>query len=252
MNYLKYKSVFCLGFIIFITYTILKILSSYILNEINPFLLKVNLYLIVTILFVYLNFRYNSLKIVHLTNFKIKNIKLLVLPCLLFITYFLLNTQFRNLEKLSKQVVLNTFVATFLPVLFEEILFRYFSLNFLLSRNVSIKRAGLFSSFLFALLHLINISHSNYISVLNQSFLAFFFGLLLFTVVQSTNFFYMSIFMHLLMNLSNAINGLNDVNTGDTTITLLGAIFSFVSINVVFLPFTFLAVWNFKRIPNSV
>lgn len=58
--------------------------------------------------------------------------------------------------------------------------------------------------------------------------------------------------MHLLMNLSNAINGLYDVNTGDTTITLLGAIFSFVSINVVFLPFTFLAVWNFKRIPNSV
>jgi membrane protease YdiL (CAAX protease family) len=252
MKTIKYNPLLTLVSIIFITYTVLKILNTSILIKIDPILLKITSYLLAIIVFIYFNNKYNKDGLIKLENSNIQNIKKVVLPSVLFLAYFLLNTKFFNLLKVDTKTILITFATTLLPVFFEEILFRYFSINFLKCRGFSIKKAGLYSSILFALLHFINISHTNFISVINQSFLAFFLGLLLFSVVRNTNFFYFGLIFHFLINFSNSINGLQESSGNLVPLSILSAIFSFIAINVVFSPFTILAIWSFKKIPNDI
>lgn len=248
----KNNSIVLLGVLIAIAYIILKVANYYFLLNVDRILFKNTSYIIAIIIFIILNSRCNKKQLIELSNFNHINLKKTTLSILPFIAYFLINSKFRNLRDININIALITFITTFLPVLFEEILFRYFSLNFLYSRGLTIRKSGFYTSLFFGLLHLINISHSNFISIINQSFLAFFLGMLIFTVIKNSGFFYLGCFLHLLINLSNAINSLQESNFQNSPITLTNAIISFISINIVFFPFTFLAIRNFNKISNDL
>ncbi len=71
-------------------------------------------------------------------------------------------------------------LAVFLAAAAEEFIFRYLSYNFLFNLTNKTQKSVLFSSILFALIHLINLKHAvNITSIINQVVFAFFLGVLL-------------------------------------------------------------------------
>ncbi len=218
-------------------------------SNFNEAIIKIIVSGIIIFLAIRLNIKFNHFNFIHTLNSK-RDLKFEILLVLMLIAIYLLFS-FANKRLIETDIPgwLLLFAAIFLAAAAEEFIFRYYFVNFLVNRKVSIEKAGIISSFLFSIAHLSNILSSEVLSVINQVIFAFFTGLLLFSImVLFKNLFY-SIIYHFLINIPiKVILSENSITTVEEGSNFMNDMLSFFFTHIFFAPFYIVAIVLYKRV----
>lgn len=212
-------------------------------------LIKIGISAATILLVIFINYRHSKLQYVSLQMRKPVVDWLLFTPILLTLLYLVAFTKFTALEQIDTGIIVLILLAILVAAAAEEFIFRYMGTNYLLNRGFSMRSTALISSFFFAIAHISNIMYSDWLSITNQTLLAFMLGIIAFCIVIQSNNFYTGVLFHFLMNIPVGLNRLvPEPETADSDTTILSVVGSLLILQVIYLPLTVAAVGLWRRL----
>jgi membrane protease YdiL (CAAX protease family) len=219
-------------------------------------LIKAGISIATILLVIFINYRHSKIHYVLLATKKPVVNWLLCTPLLLTLMYLVAFTKFSSLKNIGAGIILLVLLAILLAAAAEEFIFRYMGVNYLLNRGFSIRSTALISSFFFAIAHISNISNSDWLSITNQTLIAFMLGIIAFCLVIQSNNFYTGVLFHFLVNIPIGLNRLvPEPEAADSENTILTVLGSLLIIQVVYFPLTvaaFSLYTRLKKIPEKI
>ena len=221
----------------------------YLDNILYDSIIKTAVSIVVIILAILFNNKYNKVNYIGLNlkkiRFRWRNIIVFIFPLLVVLVTF----KIESLQLGSPGNILLIVIATSFAASAEEFIFRFFASNYLLNRGFAIRRAAIITSIFFGLAHITNMFEANAVSVINQVILALLAGVVLFAAAFLFNSLFISMLLHSIVNIPSQLHiFLENENNGVELLTLSKSLVTILTTQLIFLPIYILAWVLFKRL----